>query len=375
MNFKLAKQHPKISLVTISVILFLGLLFLVRGIAMSRPALPLAATEKVRNLSAQETDWQIATTAVPGDVLEYFALVQLPGDYNKTVKNITLAVAVDDNFSYREGTLASFALGINQSIAADFSKKLFSKKGLLVKQLKSGEFIDLKWQARLNDNIAFSDKALPLLGSQLTVSADNFGQRKSEAIVSLNSTESRVAAKNTETAFYIPRVLGMNPREAYDGLGGGVLIAGNDLKGVKTIRLASNNKVLSWRLISNELLESAIPAGLKSGEYTLEFFDNKNALLKDKLSFKILGTENKATVTRATPSVIKKGERRTIVLQGIHLADAKELLAKNGQTIRLENINQINDRVLSAELPETAKSGEYRLFVGEREQDVKLTVN
>jgi folylpolyglutamate synthase/dihydropteroate synthase len=139
--------------------------------------------------------------------------------------------------------------------------------------------------------------------------------------------------------------------------------------------LAENNKILAWRLISNDLIEAGIPAGLKSGDYSLEFFDNKNNLLTDKLSIKILGTENKTVVIRATPSVIKQGQRRTIVLQGIHLANAKELFAKNGQSIRLENINQINDRVLSAEMPATAKPGEYRLFIGEQEQDIKLTVN
>ena len=130
-----------------------------------------------------------------------------------------------------------------------------------------------------------------------------------------------------------------------------------------------------WRLISNELIEASIPAGLKSGDYSLEFFDNKNRQLKDQLAIKILDSQNSATIVAVTPSIIKQGARRTIVLQGIHLANAKELFAKNGQSIRLENINQINDRVLSAELPATAKPGEYRIFVGEQEQDVKLTVN
>lgn len=375
MNLFTSRRLFKTRVIIISVILFTGLLFIVRGIAMSRQASPLSVTQKVRNLSAKEADWQTATTAQPGDVLEYFALVQLPGDYEKTINNLSLEAVLDDNFSYRGQTLSSFALGINNANSDNFAKKLLSNNGLEIKQLKSGEFIDIKWQSRLAENVSFGDNALPLLGSRLLVKAKNFNSRETETIVSINSTQERILNNNTETVFYIPRVLGMNPREAYDSLGTGVLIAGNDLAGIKTIRLAKNNTTLVWRLISNELIEAGIPSGLPSGNYNLEFFDNKGNLLKEKLSIKILDTQNRTTVVAATPNVIKQGVRRTIVLQGIYLANAKELLAKNGQTFRLENINQINDRVLSAEIPESVKKGEYRLFVGEREQDVKLTVN
>lgn len=374
MNLFTSRRLFKTRLVIISAVLFVGLLFIVRGIAISRQASPLSITQKVRNLSAQETDWQIATTAVPGDVLEYFALVQLPRDYAKTIKDISLAADLDSNFSYRGQTLSSFALGINNANSDNFAKKLLSNSGLEVKQLKSGEFIDIKWQSRLAENISFGDKVLPLLGNRLLVKAKNFNNREAETIVSINSTQERILGNNTETAFYIPRVLGMNPREVYDNLGTGALIAGNDLAGIKTIRLAQNNKTLVWRLISNELIEVGIPAGLKSGDYNLEFFDNKNSLLKDKLSIKILDSQNRTIVVAVTPSVIKQGTRRSIILQGIRLNNAKDFLIKNGETFRLENINQINDRVLSAEIPESVKLGEYRLFVGEHEQDVKLTV-
>lgn len=374
MNLFTSRRLFKTRLVIISAVLFVGLLFIVRGIAISRQASPLSITQKVRNLSAQETDWQIATTAVPGDVLEYFALVQLPRDYAKTIKDISLAADLDSNFSYRGQTLSSFALGINNANSDNFAKKLLSNSGLEVKQLKSGEFIDIKWQSRLAENISFGDKVLPLLGNRLLVKAKNFNNREAETIVSINSTQERILGNNTETAFYIPRVLGMNPREVYDNLGTGALIAGNDLAGIKTIRLAQNNKTLVWRLISNELIEVGIPAGLKSGDYNLEFFDNKNSLLKDKLSIKILDSQNRTVVVAVTPSVIKQGTRRSIILQGIRLNNAKDFLIKNGETFRLENINQINDRVLSAEIPESVKLGEYRLFVGEHEQDVKLTV-
>lgn len=376
MNIRTIKQYPSLYLIAISSVLFIGLLFIVRGIAMSRVASPLVLIQKVRNLSAQETEWQIATTAQPGDVMEYLALVQLPSDYAKTINDITLQASLDSNFSYRNNTLSSFALGINAADSDDFAKKLFSAGGLAIKQLKSGEFIDIKWQSRLAENIAFNSKALPLLSSRLTAKAKNFGPREAADMVSINSTEERILTiKNNEPTFYIPRIIGMNPREAYDNLGTGVLIAGDDLKGVKTIRLAENNKTLAWRLISNDLIEAGIPAGLKGGDYSLEFFDNKGSLLKDRLSIKILDSQNRAIVVAATPSIVKQGARRIIVLQGINLANAKELLFKNGQTYRLENINQINDRVLSAEIPESIKPGEYRLFIGDRGQDVKLTVN
>ena len=103
------KKYPKIFLVALSAMLFAGLLFVVRGVAMSRAASPLVATQKVRNLSAQETDWQTATAAVPGDVLEYFALVQLPTSHASAIKDIILAASLDENFSYRDQTLSSFA--------------------------------------------------------------------------------------------------------------------------------------------------------------------------------------------------------------------------------------------------------------------------
>ena len=374
MKLLFASRLFKTRIVVISAILFIGLLFIVRGIAMSREASPLAITQKVRNLSAQETVWQVATAAVPGDVLEYFALIQLPNDYLKTVSGLSLQAILDDNFSYRDQTLSSVALGIGEAASADFAKKLLSPNGLEVKQLKSGEFIDIKWQARLAENISFSDKALPLLGSRIIAKAKKFSSREAETVISISSTLERSLVINAEATFYVPRVFGMNPRAAFDDLGSGVLIAGEDLKGIKTIRLAKSRQSLAWRLISNELIEAGIPAGLASGEQAIEFLDNNNAV-KDKLSFKILPSEQRAVVVRATPSLVKQGQRRTIVLQGIRLNNAKELLIKNGQTFRLENINQINNRVLSAEIPATIKPGEYRLFVGAQEQDVKLTVN
>ena len=81
MNITFIKKHPHISLTALSVVLFIGLLFIVRGLAMNRGSSPLVVTEKVRNLSAQETEWQVATAAAPGDVLEYLALVRLPNNH------------------------------------------------------------------------------------------------------------------------------------------------------------------------------------------------------------------------------------------------------------------------------------------------------
>ncbi|MDP1709548.1 MAG: hypothetical protein Q8L21_01540 [Candidatus Komeilibacteria bacterium] len=372
MNFRIIKQHPWILLIAISAILFIGLVFIIRGIAMSRPSLPLVITQKVRNISAEEKEWQVATAAVPGDVLEYFILAQLPENYSQSVKDVRISPQTDANIALLPATMQSASQGINDQTDQAAIDNIFSK-GLSVDLIKPGEFVDLKWQSRLNINISFDKNQPPLLETSVLAEASQFDSKKAKTLVTISSTQER--QKQTSKNFFVPRVVGMNPRQAYDDLGTGVVIAGDDLGGIKELRLADSGKILAWRLASNELIEAGIPAGLASGVYAIEFVDINNKILANKLSFTILSTDKRATVTKATPNIVSQGKKRAIILQGIHLKNITELSAKNGQTFKFENINQINDRALLAEVPATAPKGEYKLFVGQYEQDVKLTVN
>lgn len=372
MNFRIVKQHPWISLIAISAVLFVGLVFVIHGIAISRASLPLAVTQKVRNISAEEKEWQVATTAQPGDVLEYFILVQLPENYEKNVSNVLIQPKADTSIAYTPNTLQSASQGINDQTDAKTIDAIF-KEGLNINSIKPGEFVDLKWQSRLNKAITFDKNQAPLLEETVLVSAKKFNSKKAKTLVTLSSTQERqkVAGKN----FFMPHVLSMNPRQAYDDLGTGVVIAGEDLTGIKELRLAGSGKILAWRLSSNELIEAGIPAGLPSGVHAIEFVDTNDKVLANKLSFTILPTENRATITKATPNVITQGKKRVIVLQGIHLNNITGLTAKNGQEFKFENINQINDRALLAEVPATVPKGEYTIIVSGQKQDVQLTVN
>lgn len=373
MNVKMIiKQYPWISLILISAVLFVGLVFITRGIAMSHARLPLAVIQKVRNLSAHETEWQIATTAQPGDVLEYFVLVQLPADYADNVRDVRIFPKNDSKISYRPLTLASAAKSINKATEEKTADSIFNN-GLEIDTIKPGEFIDLKWQGRLNEAITFDKNQAPLLEEIVTVGAEQFNSKKAKTLITISSTLERQLSESKRA--WSPRLFGMNPRQAYDDLGTGAVIAGEDLGGIKELRISGSGKTLAWRLVSNELIEAGIPAGLPAGGQKIEFIDINNKTLADKLSFTILPTEKRATVIKATPSVVSQGKKRVIVLQGIRLKDVKELSAKDGAEFELENINQINDRVLSAEIPANVPKGEYRLFVGQYQQDVKLTVN
>jgi len=361
-----------ISLILISAILFIGLVFITRGVVMSRSRLPLTVVQKVRNLSAHETEWQIATTAQPGDVLEYFVLAQLPTGYNSNIRNVTIQPKNDSKITYRPLTLESVAKGINKGTAEKIADSVFNE-GLKIDVIKPGEFIDLKWQGRLDEAIAFDKNQAPLLEEMVSVMADQFNSKKAKTLVTISSTLERQIAASKH--IFNPRIFSMNPRQAFDDLGTGAVIVGEDLGGIKELRLSGPGEKLAWRLVSDELIEAGIPAGLSAGEQKIEFIDVNNKTLADKLSFTVLTTEKRATVIKATPNVVSQGSKRVIVLQGIRLKDVKELTAKDGSEFKLENINQINDRVLSAEIPATAPKGEYKLWVGQYEQDVKLTVN
>lgn len=352
-------------------------IFALRQVDEARARLPIEVAEKIRNLSAQETEWQVATTVQPGDVLEHFMLVRLAPDYSQSINNVRLQSSLYAKGAYRQGSLVSLALGIGESNADERANALFNG-GIALSEIAPGEFIDLKWQTHVAENIAFKTGEAPLLESTATVTASGFNPRTARAVASLFSTLARSKEEKATDRFYLPKVLGMNPRSAYEDLGTGVVIAGDDLEGVKELRITQTGKALAWRLVSNELLEAGIPAGLEPGTYSIAFVNAAGETLRDTMSFQILPSKGRAVVVAATPSLVRAGQKRNIVLQGIHLTGDLQLFLrenKSKQVFALENAQALNQRVLTAEVPSTISTGAYTLLVGETEQDAHITVN
>ncbi len=349
-----------------------GLVFIFRGIDISTPRLPADIAYRVRNLSAQESDWQVATTAVPGDVLEHFALVRLPAEKELNLRNLSIKVNLGNQTEYRADTLVSSSRGINANTDAKLIKTLFDGSGLSVNELKPGEFIDIKWQTRFKEDITFA--AAPIVATNVSVSADNYKTAFAKSIATISSTQARSPQATAKDRVFVTQIYGMNPRVVYDDLGGGALIAGADLEGVKGIRIAENKQALVWRLISNDLIEAGLPAKLVAGNYHLEFINKENLALKDKVGFAVMPSYQRAVVTSATPNTLENEKNRIVVLQGVHLNDNVQFTLKNGKIYALENIKLINDRVLSAEIPSNITKGEYRIAVDERDQGVKLVI-
>lgn len=351
---------------TAVVLIFIGIVFVYRGVVMQRNKLPVAVTYKIRNASAHESEWRIATTAQAGDVIDHFLLIRLADKVPAAVAKVTITPQADSRFMYREATLASAALGITAGSA---------EAGLNIPLIKPGEFADIKWQTRLKDEVAFSGSEAPLLENRVSVSASGYSGREGKALVTLSSTVARSDADQAEPKLYFPRLVSMNPRQAYDDLGTGVLIAGEDLTGLKTLRISGFNRTLITRLISDDLLEAGIPAGLKEGSYTIEAIDRKGAVLADKLSFTIRPANARAVVVKVTPSIVKSGKHSTIVLQGVHLGGIATIRGQNGQSFNLENVKKINDRVVTADVPADLKRGEYKLVIEDNKQEPVLVVD
>lgn len=344
-------------------------LAVIRETSMTRNRLPLEVSQKVRNLSAKETEWQLAATAQPGDVLEHFMLIRLDAGYPEPVRGIRITAETSQWDSYREDSFASRVLGATGGS--------LNSRGIAVPELKPGEFIDLSWQTSISDTASFANSEAPLLESKAVISAAGFSEFSSRTVASLFSTLRRSSVSLAKKTFYEPKAYSMNPRYAYEDLGTGVLIAGEDLSGVTSLAIAGTGTALVWRLISNELLEAGIPAGLAPGSYSVQLFSNSTAL-GQTLSFEILPSKGRAVVAAATPSLIKSGAKRTLVLQGIHLDESLQLLlSKQGsaRTHALENPKKINERVLTAEIPAAITSGTYTILVGDTEQEARLTVN
>ena len=84
-------------------VLAAGVLFLVREASITGSKLPIEISQKVRNLSAQETEWQVAITAAPGDVLEHFVLVRLSPNREEPVQNAAISSTIYVGGEYRQG--------------------------------------------------------------------------------------------------------------------------------------------------------------------------------------------------------------------------------------------------------------------------------
>ncbi|MDP3995209.1 MAG: hypothetical protein Q8P78_01175 [bacterium] len=363
------KKHAK-KIILLGVVV-LVLVALIHRVTITANRLPLEISQKVRNLSARETEWQVATSAAPGDAIEHFALIRLSSDYAESIRNIHITAQTSNRDSYREDSFASRVLGVANA-------RLFSKEGIFVPELKPGEFIDLTWQTKVAESTSFTKEEAPLISSVVTASANGFSPRISRSIASLYSTIQRTSAPLAQKPFYAPKAAAMNPRFGYEGLGTGVLIAGEDLLGVSGLAIAETGKALVWRPISNELLEASIPAGQPAGVYTIELFDEDHAPLSQMLSFEVRPSGMRAVVVAATPSLIKSGTSRYLVLQGIRLdQNLPFALRKQGssQAYALLNAFNINERVLTAQVPADLTPGSYTILVGDIEQDVRLVVN
>jgi len=351
------------------------LLLIIRAVGLERNALPLEITFQVRNISAQETDWRVVTAAQPGDVLEHFLLIHLPSGREAGVASAQIRVVPDTQTMYREQSFSSVSQGIDEQSAEQ--AVAFFKNGITIPFIAPGEFVDFKWQTRLSQDVSFSGEAVPILIDQTYVGAPGFSGALSKTRMSLFSTQPRnTAPAPKEDVFFVPKIIGMNPRSAYDILGTGAIIAGSGLEGIKQIQLAENNLQLVWRLVSGDVIEAALPAGLAPGAYTIEFTDVRDNMLQETLAFQVLDSKELPIIAHATPNEFSARQARTIVLQGIGLAeDAKITMVSKDRTIVLQNLTRIADRVLAADIPETASAGTYELYLDNRPQHITIIGN
>jgi len=355
-----------------------GVLFAFREAAIRETPLPVEVFHKVRNLSAQEREWNIATVAQPGDVIEHFVLIHAPDANVSELPRVRLSIDSTSGEVYRPDTLESASRGIGSENAGEYEQRLFGKTGMTLARIAPGEFMDLRWQSKVSDDVAFDQKSAPLIESEISVNAPSYSSLVSKTLISLFSTIERPRAIVRKTIEYDPIVLGMNTRRTYEDIGAGVVIAGQDFGGISNVRIAESKKQLAWRIESDEVIEASIPAGLTPGDHTIEFLDDKNNTLAKTLVFSVLPSKDRAVVVQATPDIIESGTRRTIVLQGIRLSPDVHIQLRDqskGKLFALENQNQINDRVLSADVPESAASGSYTIFVNDREQEARLRIN
>lgn len=343
----------------------------------SAPRSPLEATHRVRNISAQELRWGTATAAQPGDVIEHLLLIHLDAETTETVAELLIQEKKHTHETYRAYTLESLALGINRESAESKARDFFSS-GLAAEEIAAGEFIDIRWQTQIKDTVIFDTNEAPLIAYSTRINARSFAPHVAHAQVSLYSTVSRAitGATTTDTTSYSPMVVGMSPRAGYDVLGVAVVIAGSDLRGIGAIRIDTSAKAEPMRIISNELLETAIPAGLSAGTHYFSLYDLDNKALPEKIEFTIAQTNQLPFIIAATPDTVIYGEARSIVLQGIGLGGDISLSLRDAysKSVELSNVTALSDRVIAVEVPKNTQKGIYTLFVNNNAQEVHITI-
>jgi len=339
---------------------------------------PVEVFYKVRNLSAKEREWNIATVAQPGDVVEHFVLIHVPETLTEPINDIRVSYDGERGEQYRDETFTSASQGINNANSSSYVESFFNGKGVELAQVAPGEFTDFRWQSLVSNEIAFDQKSAPLIESDVEVRAPTYSSVISKTLVSLFSTIERSRTIVEDPIVYEPVVLGMNPRQAYEDLGAGVVIAGEDFGGIADLRIVGTRRSLVWRADSNEVIEASIPAGLEPGEHAIEFVDTDGKVLEDTFTFTVLPSKDRAVVVQTTPSTIESGVRRTLVLQGIHLSPDVHIQLRDqsrGQLFALEHQSSINNRVMTAEVPESARSGQYTIYVNDTVQQTTLRIN
>ncbi|OJI06498.1 hypothetical protein BK004_03445 [bacterium CG10_46_32] len=365
---------------TILIVIFLAstVFFVIREISITRDKLPLEISQKVRNLSTKKFEWEVAVSADPGDTLEHFTLVRLSSDYPNAVRSIRITADKNAQEAYREGTLASKTLGINTENAQTQSRELFEKEGIFISELAPGEFIDLSWQTQVADNATFEQKEVLLLQHTITVSARHFSSKIVRSIASLFSSVERTNTPSSIEPFYQPKAYSMAPRRFFDTVGAGVLIVGEDFSGLSKLAIKETGTALVWRLVSNELIEAGIPAGLAPGVYTIELSDAKGKHSQDLLFFEVRPSRGRAVVVATTPSVVRSGKTRIIMLQGIRLNENFQFTLgqdDSKQIVALSHTAQINERILTAEISRARTSENYTILVHTNEQEATIIVN
>ncbi len=366
--------NKKNVLIGIGVLALITSMVLVKVLTLGSNTLPLEITYQVRNLSAQERNWRIATAVQPGDVLEHFALIHLSETYPESVEQVSLTAMLLRDTSLRETTLSSVALGIQENTNTE---DMFLKHGLTLGTIAPGEFIDLKWQTRVSEDITFSETAVPLLEDRVRVQADTYTANIAKVVLSIFSTQARDTTQlSTSDRVYLPHIIGMNPREVYDVLGSGVVIAGEDLTGVADIRIEGQSKPLVWRLVSNDVIEASIPANLEPGVYTITAYDQNNTAIQDTLGFSVKDSSEAVVVTSVSPNRAAVGEQRIMVMQGVRFTDDMSItLVNEKHTQSVENITIINERVASFEVAPSTPRGEYTLEVEGIPQHIIISIN
>jgi len=128
--------------------------------------------------------------------------------------------------------------------------------------------------------------------------------------------------------------------------------------------LDANAAPITWRLVSREMLELAIPADLTVGEHMLFFQDAQRAII-GSLSFNVSSSDNRPIVTAITPDSITVGSSRTVVLQGIRFTDVRNMALRTKQEDISLGYQIITDRVMGVTIPDHISRGIYTVILND----------